>query len=744
MAALDDALHQLRRHRGLLSVAEPTAEGDSTLVKIDVQVALPARARTRGASLTGVRAVEPCLLIFTKDWPLTAPTVLLREDFPLNLPHINPHKPGQLVSPCLFDGSLDEVLHRFGLDAIIDQLVDWLHKAAGGVLIDPAQGWEPMRRDRCPSTIVCGAEQALAAVPADGSTLVTDAFYLKMADQQWIHAVVNPAFAVKPDVVHAQGLAANDGSLLRGNAGVLVARSPRTVETYQPDTVVDMESLLSTAEGFGIDRSQMRSSIDDYYRRSVLDHRQDARTWSGGLFLIVILLVERPFDLIGSPGRRVEILPYVVRFIIAPTAQLEQHATVEPASHTHALSSQLLAATSGVSTPRRDKPLVILGCGSVGSKLAVHLGRSGIGGMTLIDQESFSPHNAARHALIPENPSLAGNKAELVKQALEKLSHPDCRAFSDDVVAVLRDPALFSQRVPENTLLIIDATASLKVLAAETTPGPLDQAEARLLRVVLFGQGRCGVLQLEGIDRTCRVDDISAALFQQCRVDPALRTQMAGDGTNPTRVFVGDNCRSLTARMSDARLSRASATLALQIERWLAAEIPTSAKLGLAIADSSNVGMSWSLSAIGPTNVLQVTEQGGWQIRVLHDVEQFIHADAQHWLPYETGGALVGRINYANRTITVAGTVPAPADSVRTAARFVLGTEGLVTALRQAHADSLGYLSFIGTWHSHPTGGPHSGIDRDTLSRIAADAGGLPAISLVWTPTGLTCAVDRW
>ena len=62
----------------------------------------------------------------------------------------------------------------------------------------------------------------------------------------------------------------------------------------------------------------------------------------------------------------------------------------------------------------------------------------------------------------------------------------------------------------------------------------------------------------------------------------------------------------------------------------------------------------------------------------------------------------------------------------------------------QVDADTVGHLMFVGTWHSHPLGGPHSGLDRETLRAIAKDAGGLPAVSLVWTPTGLRCAVDRW
>ena len=41
-------------------------------------------------------------------------------------------------------------------------------------------------------------------------------------------------------------------------------------------------------------------------------------------------------------------------------------------------------------------------CGSLGSKIAMHLGRAGFGAMTFVDNESMSPHNAARHALIEQ------------------------------------------------------------------------------------------------------------------------------------------------------------------------------------------------------------------------------------------------------------------------------------------------------------------------------------------------------
>ena len=101
-----DALHQLQRHRGLVRVGEPRKSGESTQIEVDVAVELPSRSRRNGVSGTGVRSVETCVLVFGSDWPMSAPKPFLRADFPLNLPHINPHREGEPVSPCLFEGAM--------------------------------------------------------------------------------------------------------------------------------------------------------------------------------------------------------------------------------------------------------------------------------------------------------------------------------------------------------------------------------------------------------------------------------------------------------------------------------------------------------------------------------------------------------------------------------------------------------------------------------------------------------------
>lgn len=748
--AIADALYQLQRHRGVARVGEPRTAGETTQIDIDVAVEIPSRSRRNGMSDTGVRAVETCTLIFGEDWPLSAPSVFLRADFPLNLPHINPHRTGEPVSPCLFEGSLDELLHRFGLDAIVDQLIDWLHKAAAGTLLDLEQGWEPTRRDSCPSTIVFSAEKVAAAAPADGSVLLVPAGYVTI--DGGLHAILNPELTVHADLVFQQE--AHDDKLGKwgnGHAAAFIARAPmvgnqpHVVERYQPETVVDLTTLFDRAAELGIDRDALAQGLDSYYGRSILDPRQDSRGWAHGLYAIVILIVQRPAPLIGSPGRSIEVLPYVVRYELDAQSLFERNATVHPAFHAHALSPELLARTSGTPSAATLQPLVMFGCGSLGSKIAMQLGRAGFGSMTFVDNESISPHNAARHALIEQASVLVPpRKAALMKAAFESLSHTQSCAFDADAVTLLADSAKFAAAVPQDAALIVDTTASLQVLAAEAQSSALNQSPARLARIAMYGQGRCVVVCLEGRGRAVRVDDLTAFLFERCRFLPELRAAISGDTSEPTRIFVGDNCRSLTTPMSDATISRSASLAGLQLERWLTEGVPNDAVLCAGITDGESLGMEWTSAELSSTTVLDVADDGGWKIRVLHSVVQAIHADAMLWGSKETGGALIGRIAYESRTIIIAGFIDAPPDSVREVARFVLGTDGLVRDLRAANGASLGYLTFIGTWHSHPQGGAHSGIDRKTLRSIAEDAGGLPAVSLVWTPTGLTCAVDRW
>ncbi len=747
MTTIDDAVAQLRRHRGIKRVGTPEiVEGRCWRIEIDIPVQLPSRAHARGISATGVKAIETCALMFS-DWPLRAPRPLLRNDFPRNLPHINPHRADQMVPPCIYEGSLDDLLHDRGLDAVVDQLIDWLGRAATGTLIDLSQGWEPTRRDSCPSTAEFSAERLIAVTPGDGSVVITHANYLAVGDG--VYSQLEPSLVPETDATFSQKEHGTpEKPFSTGTLPVFTIRAAGVdgqlpvFGTYQPDTVVDLPSLLELASSVGIDGNAIQAMLDNFYRAQIMG-LVDFRQWTKGLLALVVLVVKRPAPLISSNGRDEEVLPYMIKYEIDLKAPLQHHCKVHPAFHSHVVSPALLARTSGLPQQVSEAKVAFVGCGSLGSKVSMHLARAGIGRQILVDNEVMSPHNLARHALMTSSVAVP-YKAEQMKSALNGLSHHDVKSFELDAVELFTSVEKFSEVVPGDVTLVIDTTASLQVLAACASSSAMDGSPVRLARSALFGQGRSAVLMLEAQGRTARVDDITSLLFEQCRWKESLRTAIAGDSSDPRKLFVGDNCRSLTTPMDDALISRSASMVAMQLQDWISNGTPDRGRLCVGICDSANIGSAWHVAEVGETTVLNVEDDGGWEVRVLKQVVEEIEKDARFWGRFETGGALLGHVSSETRTITIAGLVPAPPDSTRSEATFVLGIEGLNQALIEAHANSLGYLMFIGTWHSHPVGGTHSRIDRDTLKKFAADARGLPAVSLVWTPEGLICAVDRW
>lgn len=123
-----------------------------------------------------------------------------------------------------------------------------------------------------------------------------------------------------------------------------------------------------------------------------------------------------------------ELVPYLVE-VQAPDLFPEGDDTsVYPAAHRHTITSTLLQRFSGTPPTPKKRNLTLVGCGSLGSKIGMHLARSGTVPSVVIDKNSLSPHNAARHALTPyaQDIQLAwlGPKAESLAMAIDGLGNP--------------------------------------------------------------------------------------------------------------------------------------------------------------------------------------------------------------------------------------------------------------------------------------------------------------------------------
>jgi hypothetical protein len=163
------ALRLIEAHPSVVSVEAQRLEGsDAVVATAEMKTELPNSWRAAGESPSGVRAIEPISFLFGTNYPVAAPVIRLRADFDRGHPHLQPGDPGDRPEPCLIAGSPRELLRTRGILGLVEQLAEWLERAAVVQLIDPSQGWEPTRRDRIDDVVIADSVWLTGLPSRDG------------------------------------------------------------------------------------------------------------------------------------------------------------------------------------------------------------------------------------------------------------------------------------------------------------------------------------------------------------------------------------------------------------------------------------------------------------------------------------------------------------------------------------------------------------------------------------------------
>jgi len=740
-----DVARLASRHPAIIEVKPPfweATDGGKFVLELLLSVSLPSRARRLGISSTGVKGSELCRLEFCSKWPSRAPKIALRRDFPLNLPHIDPHSDGDYVRPCIYAGSLSELMHRMGFLKVIDQLADWIDKAASGQLMNLDQGWEPTRRDNGSGHIYLDSG-IVAEHAAKSSEPLRMLSRLRAFNEYFFFHCGSPATDGNLEIGFTCEQDSRGNKILQGQTAATVFFADRVngelpvISHYTPDTASDYTSLLSVAESFGINpklvAADLNRQVDAYKRRT------NSGFWPNGLHLAVILAVRRPVELIGQDNEKIELVPYIVSHHPIPSAQSLKHAKTTAILPISTVTPEVLRRTSGETSEGHIRKFVWLGVGSLGSKVALHLLRSGIDNHRFIDNDFFEPHNIARHALtdLPGMMALPLKALEMERKAVSMgLSNVD--SFAGDIVNLISDRDKCAEFIPDDAL-VIDSTASYSIVDAVGRSMLSPNGEHRYVRLSLLGAGRAGLMIIEGRGRNPSISDLLANLYTICAFDEDLKTLMSeAHDVSPELVYGGQNCASVTTVMSDSLVSIHAAYMARQICRWRERGTPEAGQILIRLIDEES----------GPTKTFSenvvtshILNEDGWEIRILDSANQTIQTSVTEAGRNEAGGLLIGHVDVYNRKIIVTKAIPAPPDSRASQTSFTLGVDGLFDIAERIARDSFGQIRMLGTWHSHPKGGGASPTDIRTLREIGCQANGFPAVSLIWTPTGFNCPV---
>ena len=720
------AIALARAHPQVVS-AGPIDVESLVAMQVTFRVNLPSESKQRGASPSSVLQEEPVRFDFPHDYPMQAPEPSLRTDFSRNHPHMQPWLTDGRPVPCIYEGDVRELLHQEGFAGLLNQTALWLDRAASGDLIDRKQGWEPVRRDSYGDYLVGDADFLRSLASKKRGYRFHGLTYVRLHDGHVYGRVSDERVEVGHSA--ARNLFSGNHDGLRNSLALVVwpphgtSGSDVICNNYRPETVDSFGDFMCRAAEYGC--AQGLDSGLTQLRLYLSRHRR-----AGSFTLAVVLLAQRPFHLIGSQSP-IELCPYVIDVARPDHFAAGDGMPVRPAAQLDPVSRPLLAQMGGGDATANSRRVrwTLIGAGSLGSKVALHLARAGQGPGAVVDNAVMSPHNVARHALMPGT----GAKARLLCEALRELDQS-----ARPIVADAGTSSIF--RTKDRHIWSNDSWATVNTTASLSVHEALSAARAmktRAIEVSLFGGGRVGLMTVEGHNRNPSAGDLMAEFYANLREAPTLASEVFARDDTMMRQAVGQGCGTVTMPMSDGRVSLFAAGVAEYLLAKQREGLPCRGG-ELLIGRLSDQGLSvrWEFIAVPPVTVVAAALKGErWRIHIHARAEARIQADVSRWSHAETGGVLMGRISEVSRTVHIVDVMDAPEDSVRAPGKFVLGMQGLRRQLATFSSSVEWSLCCLGTWHSHLAAGGPSHLDRAT-ARAVSVARLTPSVFLIRATDG--------
>ena len=684
---LEKAKKYIQEHNAFKDVSDISIHEDSKSASVSAVaiINLPSYFINDGKTDIGVRTRENVRFVFAEQFPLVAPKIILRNDFPRGFPHINPSD--EEIIPCIYEGNLNELLQQSEwMNGILNQLIDWLEKAAANELLNYDQGWEPMRNDHTAGFMLYDINEVISHY---------------RPDNEYITRKIN--YEERNGLIYTDILCLENKKV----AHILFYMSPTVVNSYIPNVITQLSDLYQYADSIGI--TNLKRIVEELDNQYLLEEDM----------LFVVLLVKRPIKLIGT-NVDIEFL----NFVIHKSKNRKKKKRVLPEckvdllEHINDRSPSLLKDISGTNTIiTENKDIVLLGCGSLGSKIGVHLARNGNGPFLCVDNDIFLPHNNARHALTF---APTKNKADLLAFSIMAINNGKTTAVQHSAINVDY----------RNSRLIIDTTASLAIRYYLMSKKNL----APIVSGALYGNGQYGLLLFENNSKTVGLEDLWAYLYWRSLNNETIRNVLFTSQLE--KINIGQSCSSQTLIVDDSRISIIAAAMSLKIQQILEKGLSDKGEI-LFLKYNDDYSLSSELITVIPNIALPSKSLNNFNISLTESALSQMRQSMQAKSPNETGGVLLGSVFLHSRTIIITDVILAPPDSIEKPNLFILGTEGLERKIRDTEKHSNGKVTYLGTWHSHPNGGEASRIDENTFKKLLFIRNYEPTVCIIVTPREL-------
>jgi hypothetical protein len=668
-------------------------DGTLQAVVVSVYVELGQKIRTND-----VREWEPVLIAL--DGSALIPSVYpIRTDFPQLLPHMNLNYIGQRRSLCLFDAAARDIVHIYNPAMLVERVRWWMAKSAYGELHGLDQPLDP----------------ALAPSFFD---LIVPADLEKHPDTQFVAVRVSEE-PLSPIILRPLGGGHADGA---PEYACTIVETSAVAHGAMIDLPANVADLIATYQKLGVD---LATNIETLFNGDLNDHRVQARLF-GKLLLIIstpltgqegtaqarttraFLSASRTLLDVGEALGIVERSKdskdrlAIGRLIGRNRDQVRlKELKLLPLNVVCSFTTAVARRASGL--PYREKQVwTVVGVGALGSQVVMNAARMGQADWRLIDHDFLAPHNLARHSSVGD--WVGHSKAEIVARDVNSL-------FRSEVAKAIHGAVGPQASAAPIQAALIEADRILDLSASVETSRWLahqEDIEAPISSYFVNPSGTALIALHEG-----QAKESNLVLAEMNYYWCLVAEEILHDHLSTTEVLHIGSCRNASVTIPQSRMAMFAAVAAEDIEETRNLE-------------QSHVAI-WSRDSVGNVSrfkneIPQFTEVqlDDWKLWVSSEVLDRV-TEARSKQAAETGGVLLGGFDRARKSIYLLGALNSPKDSKAGMTYFERGGHGVSASIVSAERVTMGHVSYIGEWHTHPAGSSNTASydDRNLLSWIA-------------------------
>ena len=348
----------------------------------------------------------------------------------------------------------------------------------------------------------------------------------------------------------------------------------------------------------------------------------------------------------------------------------------------------------------RGKSVAVFGCGALGGAVAEHLVRAGVSCLSLYDNAIVHPGILVRQNY--EWGDVGWSKASALKRRLDAIGL-GCKivCHTENIITTTLQDTSFSDGVD----LLIDATASLRVRHRLEKLRKDTEWHLPIAAMMVSGQAQHGAWVLAPAEYSGGPLDVYRRLGLAAANRDRLRHWLDAfwnPNTVETTRQPEPGCSDPTFIGSHADIAGLAARMLNHIARSFV-DTTDFAKGGLIAKDATS--HSDFINVFSPDIIVNGS---GIEFRVAEHAWR----DTKGWIRTgkrerraadETGGILFGQLDESLGIVWISAVSGPPEDSAFSPEQFTCGIEGVKTLSKHYSTLTQDAIVYLGTWHSHPS-----------------------------------------